>query len=215
MGTSVVLPAHSSCCTVSLLEGSNLSQLYCKLYSISDPSNIVKSTIFMRYSCIVLCNKQLGSHNTRSASSSTIMATWDQQLLGICCAEGGSRVIRAARINYFCKHTVSINGVNTTHLLAHLSWILYHPSQTSLGKPLTIWYNNLFAPSGMHTLLPVQFIKCRAVSTTDKLAEQDKLLLFHVFTFMYCIIDHYVTKFCEILYSALRTTADVRFIIVY
>ena len=134
LGTSVVLPAHSSHCTLSSFEGSNLSQLYCKLYSISDPSNLVISTIFMRYSCIGLCNKQLGSHNTRSASFSTIMATWDQQLLGICCAEGGSRVIRAARINYFCKHTVSINGVNTTHLLAHLSWFLYHPSQTSLGN---------------------------------------------------------------------------------
>jgi len=102
-----------------------------------------------------------------------VMATWDQNLLWICCGEGDSCVTRAARINYFSKHSACINGVNTTHLLANLSWFLYHPSHTSLGKPLTIWYNNLFEPCGLHTLLPVHFIKCRAVSIIDKLDQQD------------------------------------------
>ena len=62
------------------------------------------------------------------------MALWNVNWCGPCLAEGIDNVVtRAARINYFCKH-VTIEDVNKTHLLANLSWFLYHPKHTLLGK---------------------------------------------------------------------------------
>ena len=67
------------------------------------------------------------------------MALWNVNWFGPCSdADSSDIVTRAASINYFCKHSVSVKGVNKTHLLANLSWFLYHPKNTQLGKPITI-----------------------------------------------------------------------------
>ena len=33
-------------------------------------------------------------------------------------------------------------------MLAYLSWFLYHPKKSVFGKPITVWYNNLYEPGG-------------------------------------------------------------------
>ena len=75
-------------------------------------------------------------------------------------------------INYFCKHRVTIEGQNKILILVNLSWFLYHPKHTELGKPVTIWYDSLFEPCGLHIIIPIQFIKCRSVSQVDKLSDE-------------------------------------------
>ena len=116
---------------------------YCKIYSISDPSNITMSPICFKYSHLSMYGKQLGSFRTRTASSSVVMAEWNTDLFGHCSLadETSTDVVnRAARINYFCQHTNTINGQNKTYILVNLSWFLYHPKYADFGKPITITY---------------------------------------------------------------------------
>ena len=102
------------------------------------------------------------------------MALWNVNWFGPCLAEGIDNVVtRAARINYFCKHSVTIEGVDKTHLFANLSWFLYHPKHTQLGKPISIWYHDLFEARGVHSFLPVKLIKCCCVSLTDVIDNEE------------------------------------------
>lgn len=172
------MPNNYSRYTLNVRERENLLILFCKLYSISDPSNIIMSAIRMKYSHISMYGKQLGSFKTRTASSSVVMAEWNTCLLGPCSLadETSTNVVnRAARINYFCKHTITIHGQSKTHVLVNLSWFLYHPKYADLGKPITLWYDSLFDPNGIHTLIPVQYIKKRTVSIVEKLNDHDSL----------------------------------------
>ena len=142
---------------------------------------MVMSTVYMQYTHILVRGKQLGSYRSRTASS-TVMVSWDTNLLGTCSGGASANIIsRAARVNYFCKHSVTFDGVNRTHVLANFLSFLYHPKHTVLGKPTTVWHNDLFEPCGIHTLVPVQLVKCRAVSLIDKLDHEE------VFIFVPCI----------------------------
>ena len=180
LSARIKLPDNCSRYTLNSRELDNLLNLYCKLYSISDSSGITMSKVCMRYSHLFMNEKQLGSFRSRMASSSIVIAEWDTQLFGACSSEAetvADLVNRAVRINYFCKHRVTIEGQNKTHILVNLSWFLYHPRHTELGKPVTIWYDSLFEPCGLHTIIPIQFIKCRSVSQVDKLSDESVLFV--------------------------------------
>ena len=129
--TSILIdvPVHCSQGTLTSREKSNLFQLYCKLYSVSDHSSVVMSSVYMRYSHLFVNGKLLGSYKSRTASSSTVIVSWEANLFGPCSEETGHVICRAARIHYFCKHSVTINGENKTHMLTNLSWFLYHPKK--------------------------------------------------------------------------------------
>ena len=169
----IKVPLHCSPGTLTSREKSNLFQLYCKLYSVSDYSNVVMPSAYMKYSHLYVNGKILGSHKSRTASSSIVIASWKASLFQPCSEEAGDVINRAARIYYFCQHSVTINGVNKTHILAYLSWFLYHPKKSVFGKPITVWYNNLYEPGGVHTLVPVQLVKCRAVFLAEELDHED------------------------------------------
>ena len=73
---------------------------------------------------------------------------------------------KAARINRFYKHAASIGGKTKTHLLAHLSWFKPHPKNQGYGKPVSVYYHDLYDHVGF---VPVHFISCRCVSLADTL----------------------------------------------
>ena len=78
---------------------------------------------------------------------------------------------RAARINYFLEHVATIHGESRSHLLVSLSWFRYHPKIMDFGKPVTVWYHDLFEPHVSHSLVPVKFINSRAIALIDELDE--------------------------------------------
>ena len=41
------------------------------------------------------------------------------------------------------------------------------------GKLITVWYNNLYEPGGVQTLVPVQLVNCRAVFLAEELDHED------------------------------------------
>ena len=73
-----------------------------------------------------------------------------------------SEILRAARINSIILHRATIE--EKTHLLVSLSWFKFHRVMFKLGKPLTVWCPDLFEAEGIHSTVPIQFIKNRTVS---------------------------------------------------
>ena len=59
------LPVHCSRTTLTSAQKSYLLQLYCKLYSVTDDSDLYLSTIYHRYSHVTIDNKQFGSKRSR------------------------------------------------------------------------------------------------------------------------------------------------------
>ena len=99
-----------------------LVELYTYLYSVSR-SAIDISSVYMQYSSIFPNGKQLGSHRSRTASSSIVIANWDNELFGNYSSD--RTTARAAQVKFFCKHVVTINGQNKTNVLVCLSWFKY------------------------------------------------------------------------------------------
>ena len=171
--TEVLLPKH--CCRIlDATQKHCLLELYTYLYSVSR-SAIDISSVYMQYSSIFANGKQLGSHRSRTASSSIVIANWDNELFGNCSSD--RTTARAAQVNFFCKHVVTINGQNKTNVLVCLSWFKYHSQNTTFGKPLTVWYRDVFEIGGVCSLIPVQFIKCRTVALVDKLDGESVLFV--------------------------------------
>ena len=88
--------------------------------------------------------------------------------------------IRPARINYLAKHTVTVQEERYEHLLVSVSWFKHHPLENIFGKPVSIWECDLFETPGVHSVIPVQFIRSRTVSLIDKIQEHDPTVLFVV-----------------------------------
>ena len=53
-------------------------------------------------------------------------------------------------------------------MLASFLFFKAHPQSVSFGKPVSVWYYDLFEYRG---LVPIQFLTTRAVSLVDKLNE--------------------------------------------
>lgn len=163
LSSNVVLPSNRS---RYMLDDIQLPQLLCKLYSVT-PSSIDLLSFCWKYRGIQFNGKQLGSYKSRSTASSCVLASWQRDILGVPIASGivlPADPLRAARINYFLLHRVIINGTSHEHLSVSLSWFLYHPKFDSKGKPITVWCHDLFEPIGLHSLVPINFVKNRAVS---------------------------------------------------
>jgi len=80
--------------------------------------------------------------------------------------EPNQDLLRPAQIKAFYLHQPIIDGKPKTVLLAALSWYQFHPKMLLLGKPLSIWCSSIFEVQGLYSLVPVQMIKSRIVSTS-------------------------------------------------
>ena len=121
-----------------------------------------------------------GSSKSRSSSSSIKMVKRKCPVIfEKLCDHAGTTLLseNAAQIDYFIKHTILIKETPVTHLLASPSWFKPHPKSSDFGKPLTVWYNDLFEPGGLHSYLPVQFLTNRTVSLVDRLDGESVLFV--------------------------------------
>ena len=172
----ISLPSHSIRHVLDSLELENITRLYSNLYD-KTPTSLEVASIYLQYTSIHLNSKVIGCVSSRSASSSTVYVSWDTSLLGeptdlhysTALVTPTGDFIRPAKINHFLYHNVYIDGVVHSHLLVYLSWYKCHPKVNSIGNPVTVWYEDLFEPYGIHSIIPVQFISCRSVSLKQKL----------------------------------------------
>jgi len=179
-GLLVSLPVNYSRQVFNQTEVDFLTELYTKLYKVPR-SALIMSRSFKQYSSAKLNGVHFGSHKTRSDSSSIAIAVWDNVLFGssptMPCTPTSVAVFRTVRIDAFCKHVVEVHGEYKTHLLVSLSWFRRHPKNTEFGKPTTVWYHDLFELYGIHSIIPVQFLRSRSVSLIQNLDGESVLFV--------------------------------------
>ena len=162
-----------------MTEVQELSKLYSALYSVS-PSEIDATSSFLKYQSCCICSKVVGLFKSHSAASSHVMVCWDSKVFGPSpgnCSSAQDQELRPAQSNYFAKDTVNMQGNICTHLLVSLSWFKHHPLENLYGKPMSIWEPDLFEMAGVHSIIPVQFICCRAITLLDKVNEYDPTVI--------------------------------------
>lgn len=167
------LPSYSSRGILSSTERGGLRELYSRLYSVS-PSVIEVNAMFIKYK---INGKQLGAHNSRSCRSSIVMCNWEP-ILSATHPNESTHEDRPARINFFAQHRVLIQNKYYTHLLFSASFFKHHSKKMSCGSPITVWEHDIFDISGISSLVPVQFIKCRTVTLVDHLDDSSGCALF-------------------------------------
>ena len=159
-GQDVELPHTFTRAVFDASEMEELLQLLTILYPTSINREI--SSLYCKYSSVMMGGKVFGSFKSRSKNSSIILAELN-----------GDR--RPARINYFAKVTTLIDGISDIQILVCLSWYKHHAQKAICGKPVTVWEHDLFE---LCSFIPVQQIKSRTVSLVDKLDDVFGTVLF-------------------------------------
>lgn len=163
----ISLPSYRSRYVLRETQVREITELISKLYSTPCSSVLVGTVAWMyQYK-----GKQLGSSKSRSRSSSIVLASWKSNLFGeplLTCSdlEGPCppELDRAAVINRFLLHTISVCNETKTFLFVSLSWHQCHPKMLKIGKPVTVWCRNIFETGGLHSIVPIQCITSRTVS---------------------------------------------------
>ena len=172
----IEFPGHYKRCTLTVSEVDSLKVLYSALYSPSSNSEMYVNTTFSQYSSVLYADTVLGSNQSRSHSSSIVMAEWNSRLLGP--PSESDHELRPVKINFFLKHSLNISGVFHTHLLASVSWFKHHPQKNFCGKPLPVWEPDIYEVHGVHSIIPIQLIKMKTVSLIGTLTVHPGSVLF-------------------------------------
>lgn len=83
--------------------------------------------------------------------------------------------VRPVHIHYFVKHSIQYNGSLQTFCLVAVSWLKEHGSRDILGKPLQIWWKDLY--HNHLAFIPVQYLFGPCVCRDYVLEGQTVLLL--------------------------------------
>ena len=164
----ICLPNYKTHYALTSDQKRKLINMYSSMHKVQVDYIEIAQTCFA-YTSLTINGYRFGTHKDRTASSSIVMTYYDPSSFQQCAT------LKAARINQFYKHSVSINNEVKDHILVSLSWFQEHPQRSLCGKPVTIWYKDIFQTDG---LIPVQLISSRAVSLVDKL--NGELVLFVV-----------------------------------
>lgn len=162
-----VLPKFSSRCGLTATQMENAKELYSVLYSVPVDCIELPQTCYS-YMSVVLNGKLFGTHKSRSASSSIVMAT------NLFPSSDFSSGLRAARIEKLYKHNIIVNSESKVHLLAYLSWFKPHPQSSMFGKPVSVWYHDLY---DSYSFIPVHLLVSRSVSLIDNLNGESVLFI--------------------------------------
>ena len=152
-----------------------LFRLYSELYGT--PSTSIELPSFCwKYQSLRYNEKLLGSHRSRSDSSSLVFVTWNCKYFGpVLIPVTNNEIVRPARINSFLSHTITLGGTNLNHILVSLSWFQFHPQVDYFGKPLSVWCHDLFE-GGSH-IIPIQFLNSRGLSVLSKINDETVLVV--------------------------------------
>ena len=149
--SNLELPHNSTRSVFNSSEMNSVIQLFNDLHSESTNHEI--NATYRKCSSILLGGKILGSFNSRSTNTSIIFAELYEE-------------DRPAKIKYFAKVSVVVDGILKIHVLASLQWFNNHPQKNICGKPVTVWESDVFH---LCNFLPVHCIKSRSISLVDKL----------------------------------------------
>ena len=87
---------------------------------------------------------------------------------------------RVAKVVYFFTHSVSLPGCNDQklHTFAYLHWPMNHPDCYKCGKPVELWCNELFEPSNVNCIIPIENITNIVITSIDCILPSNENVLF-------------------------------------
>ena len=141
-----------------------LKSLYTFIYPAIISSHIVVTSTAKKYHSIVYEGVR---YNTKAPNSCYVFVQEYSPTLPL--------VVRPVIVHYFVQHSFHFNEQPYTHILAVVSWLKKHHAKDSLGKPLQVWWKDLF-DSGQ-TLIPLHFFAGPCVHMDISFEDQTVLLV--------------------------------------
>ena len=89
-----------------------------------------------------------------SGKGSNVLANWADQEDFITANQDHT----PGKVQYYFTHSILIDSVLTQHLIAHIMWYEPHPNRNKLGKPVEVWYKDMYQTRGMSSYIPIQRI---------------------------------------------------------
>lgn len=86
---------------------------------------------------------------------------------------------RPGQIEKCVKHSIIVNGETKCHYLAKVHWFkkLEDPLRNFYGKPVEVWYSNMYVPMGSASFIPIHRIKCRFVFVQTTLLNKEVIVI--------------------------------------
>lgn len=78
------------------------------------------------------------------------------------CTDSPDLLPRPVRLNYFIHHSFLYNDSIHQHVFASVSWLKQHPAKDSIGKPMEIWWKDLY-DNNQEPFIPLQLLICHSV----------------------------------------------------
>ena len=151
--------------TLDCFELDNIQQTYQYLYPLINFDNLIVSSSFHKATEVSVAGDIFGSLMSRNFRSSYIVAYWAK-------ADGRIReyndmglTSQPGVIRYFIKHCLMVGDQSYTHWFAYCDWFLSTPENIkyTFGRPVEVWYQNLFQPTGPASFVPVARILAKFV----------------------------------------------------
>ena len=79
-----------------------------------------------------------------NGKGSNVLANWTDQAQIITNIQDQT----PGKVQYYFTHSILLDSVLTQHLIAYVTWYEPHPNRNKLGKPLEIWYKDMYQTRG-------------------------------------------------------------------
>lgn len=161
---SYILSAFDQTCI------SELQSLYSFLYPNFAASDMTIHSTYHKYSKLEYCGTTYRSQFCLPGESSIVIVYQYFQ--------SSSSLPKASPVfvHFFLKHCITYYDRVFEHILLCVSWLKNHTACHAFGKPLQIWWKDLFQPN-MFRFIPIQYILGDCAYTDIKYEEQSALLL--------------------------------------
>ena len=120
-----------------------------------------------------------GSKCSRSSRSSYILAHWCGSNGKVLSYDNMTFTPRPGQILWFYKHILFVDNQPYEHYFAFVEWYMPMPEaiKNKYGKPIQVWRNKIFEPTGSASFIPVQRIKSKFVYIEQSIESHDVIVV--------------------------------------
>ena len=135
-----------------------------KVTRTSDEDDICVNSVFLQYTSLTIKGKTFYISSVKRPFIA--LAEWKKEYFGAPPTQLGTSeprfklLRRPIEIRNFLKVTYSVNSMQSTVILAFVSWMKPHQHRHYLGKPAELWKEQ-FEVFGIYSFIPLDIIICR------------------------------------------------------
>ena len=184
-----LLPLKHSKGVLSAEEIEVLRQLFLTLENDNLPTfHVTINSVYQRFSSITINGKLYNSSGCNWTSSPYIVqAAWNENLFGQMPTSmpqlHSTSNLRPVNVHYYMKvfffnddplHAqVNQQPAASSLLFAKVSWLYPHPHRLKIGKPAEIWCRSQYENFGLHSFVPVKYIRRRCAHCVKRYEDED------------------------------------------